>query len=239
MPPFFIYNEKSIPTMNYKLKYRNEDFRVTEVPLMPTLSLRKQSGYTYLWVKKSDFTTFDVIGHLKVFFNLAFNDINNQGLKDEDAITEQLISVRKILSEKNIQAFNKKYHGRERFIKVQYIAGYGEKAVQERALHGNVFEIVIRKLGKNSAKIVFNYLSKTRHQYFLNYYDNQRFGMPGGPYTTHWIGKAIVESDWRKAYEYVRATANQLPKRSTEPKSRSDLQNVFRSMDPKKVLFFP
>jgi len=51
--------------INYKLKFINEDFQVTEVSLMPTLFAKKFCSFTYLWVQKSGFTTFDVLGHVK------------------------------------------------------------------------------------------------------------------------------------------------------------------------------
>ena len=79
----------------YRIKCKNEDFQVTEVSLMPPLTSKKPPQFTYFWLQKSGLTTFDVLDYIKSFFNLKFEDVANQGLKDEDAITEQLISVKK------------------------------------------------------------------------------------------------------------------------------------------------
>ena len=32
--------------------------------------------------------------------------------------------------------------------------------------------------------------------------------MPGGPYNTHLIGKAIVENNWKEAYKQLKITNN-------------------------------
>ena len=59
---------KKIKIPDYKLKTINEDFEVTEVPLLP--SFHKVGKYTYLWIKKSGFSTFDAQDKLKNFFKL-------------------------------------------------------------------------------------------------------------------------------------------------------------------------
>jgi len=46
---------------NYKLKYVNEDFQVTEVSLTPKLVSKKPYKFTYLWLQKSGITTFDAL----------------------------------------------------------------------------------------------------------------------------------------------------------------------------------
>lgn len=83
-------------SINYKLKCINEDFQVTEVPLMPCLMLKKPYEFTYIWLQKSGFTTFEVLEQIQDFFKLTSDNVCHQGLKDEDAITEQLISIKKI-----------------------------------------------------------------------------------------------------------------------------------------------
>ena len=81
--------------VNYKLKCINEDFQVTEVSLMPSFVSKGPRKFTYIWLQKSGFTTFEVLEQIKVFFKLSFEDVCSQGLKDEDAITEQLLSIKK------------------------------------------------------------------------------------------------------------------------------------------------
>ena len=224
--------------MNYKLKYINEDFLVTEVPLMPRLALKKPYNFSYIWLQKSGFTTFDALEQIKDFFGLTFNDVASQGLKDEEAITEQLISVKKILNDEDIAAFNKKYEFKNKFSRIKNIVGCGIEPIKERLLHGNSFTIVIRNLESTLADNLLNYILKNRHHYFINYYDDQRFGMPGGPYNTHLIGKAIVENNWKEAYEQIKITNNDLPKNVTENTKDEDFKEIFKLMNPKKINFF-
>ncbi|MEK7522417.1 MAG: tRNA pseudouridine(13) synthase TruD, partial [Patescibacteria group bacterium] len=75
-----------------------------------------------------------------------------------DAITEQLISVKKILKEKDIKIFNKKHKFRKQFSKIKFIMGHGEKPIKERALHGNAFKIVVRNLNSTVADNLSNYV---------------------------------------------------------------------------------
>jgi tRNA pseudouridine13 synthase len=224
--------------ISYKLKCKNDDFQVTEVSLMPDITLKRPFKYSYVWIQKSGFTTFEILEQIKNFFKLTFDDVRSQGLKDEDAITEQLISIRKILTDKDIAVFNKKYRFKNKFSHIKNIIGYGNEPVKERELHGNSFKIVIRNLEENLAKKFLDYISTNRYFYFINYYDNQRFGMPGGPYNTHLIGKAIVENDWRKAYEYMKNSNNITPEIIAKTKSVSDFSGVFKLINPKKLSFF-
>lgn len=169
---------------------------------------------------------------------MSFEDVVSQGLKDEDAITEQLISVKQIIKDKNVIAFNKKYKSRQKFCQIKHIVGYGNEAIRERMLHGNSFRIVVRNLDNTIAENLLSYISHHRHHYFINYYDNQRFGMPGGPYNTHLIGKAIVENNWKEAYQHIKNSNNALPDSVTKNKNITDFKEVFKLMNPKKVSFF-
>jgi len=222
----------------YKVKCKNEDFQVTEVPLIPTLLSKKLSRFTYLWVQKSGYTTFDALERIKDFFKLKFSDIASQGLKDEDAITEQLISVKKILKEKDVALFNKKHDTGKKYFRIKYIVGYGDEPIKERMLHGNSFRIVIRNLEKKTAEDLLNFITAHRHHYFINYYDNQRFGMAGGPYNTHFIGKAVVEGDWKKAFDHIKITNNVLPDIPKVIENVSDYKKFFKTINPKKIAFF-
>jgi tRNA pseudouridine13 synthase len=223
---------------DYKLKYINEDFQVTEVPLMPDLSVKGSRKFTYIWLRKSGFTTFEALEQIKNFFKLAFSDVCSQGLKDEDGITEQLISVKKVLTDKDVSSFNKKHIFEDKFTQIKNIIGYGEEPIEEKNLHGNSFRIVIRNLNDTLATDLFDCISNQKHRRFVNYYDNQRFGMPGGPYNTHLIGKAITENNWKQAYEHIKITKNILPEDVKKTGDSKNFKEFFRSMNHKKVSFF-
>ena len=221
--------------LEYKLKVKNEDFEVTEVPLIP--HLLKNGPYTYIWLKKSGFSTFDAQDKLKDFFKLRHEDINAEGLKDEDGITSQIISIKKVLTNGHLKLFNKKHSGKIGYIFLERIMGYGKVPVAEKMLHGNSFNITVRNLKHEAALKIEKYCKKNKFFCFINYYDSQRFGIPGGKHNTHLIGKAITENDWEEAYRQFKISKNTgLPKNSIT--KREDPGEILRSLNPKKLSFF-
>lgn len=161
---------KKVKIPVYKLKTINEDFAVTEVPLLP--SFHKTGQYTYLWIKKSGFSTFDAQDKLKAFFKLNHDDISVEGLKDEDGITSQIISIRKLLKNNQIKVFNSKHQFNPSFISIEYIMGYGDCPVAEKMLHANQFNIVLRNLTGRTASSIIDFCSKNKFISFINYYDS-------------------------------------------------------------------
>lgn len=143
---------------SYVLKFRNEDFQVTEVPLMQPCTAQKPFRYSYLWLRKSGLTTFSVVEKLKTFFELGYADIGNQGLKDEDAITKQLLSIKKVLLPRDIVAFNKRHAGKKTYATITHMIGYGLQPVKERMLHGNAFRIVVRNITPSFMQRVNDYV---------------------------------------------------------------------------------
>lgn len=226
-----------IPT--FKLKSQNEDFEVTEIPLLPTIS--SKGSHTYLWIKKSGYSTFDAQDQLKNYFKLSDTDINVEGLKDEDGVTSQIFSVRRFLTTKEVLGFNRKLNLLEKYIKIERIMGYGKTPVAEKMLHGNSFNLVVRNLGKNAVEGLERFCRENKYVSFINYYDTQRFGLPGGPYNAHLIGKALVEKDWKEAYKQYKISGNKglpenfLPNSST---SSAAYRKIFLEVNLKKLSFF-
>lgn len=108
----------------------------------------------------------------------------------------------------------------------------------ERMLHGNSFRIVTRNLKNALARNLLNYVSSHKYHYFINYYDNQRFGIPGGPYNTHLIGKSLTENDWEEAYRQIKLSKNEVPTTLTKNMGTSNPKEIFKLINPKKVSFF-
>lgn len=219
----------------YKLKARNEDFEVTEVPLIPRLF--KKGSYTYIWLKKSGFSTFEAQDKLRNFFKLRYEDINAEGLKDEDGITSQIVSIKKVLKEDRLKLFNKKNFSKISYIFLERVMGYGNVPVAEKMLHGNSFNITVRNLKEDSALKIEKHCKKNKFFSFVNYYDSQRFGIPSGTHNTHLIGKAIVENDWKEAYKQFKISKNTgLPKDPITKKE--NYKEMLQSLNPKKLSFF-
>lgn len=224
--------------IDYKLKTINDDFQVTEVSLVPPLLEKKNASYTYLTLRKSSWTTFDAQDELKKHFNLEFQAIGAEGLKDEDAITNQLISVFKIVKKSEIESFNREFSSTDSYMKLS-IYGYGSYPLTPGVLHGNCFKIVLRNLTERIAKKLHEYCSENQHISFINYYDSQRFGMPGSCYNTHLIGKAIIKNDWDKALEEFCLSGDRNFQKVKEKTLHSSSKDSFESeINPNKLKFY-
>lgn len=225
---------------NYKIKQKKEDFIVDEISLQPDFCHCKKSNFSYLWIEKRGMTTFDALDEIKKIFNLNHEDVSAQGLKDEDGITSQLISARKIIFQKDLKLFNKKFTSDNHKLQIKNIAGYGTKSLIPRILHGNNFKLIIRNLNKVTAKSFYNYCRDNRFISFINYYDNQRFGIVGGVYNTHLIGEAIVKKDWVSAFkEFEKSKNNEISSIEKPTKLNSILcKNYFKKLNFSKLSFF-
>lgn len=230
-----------IVPFNYRLKSLSKDFIVTEIPLEPEFYEAEISEFSYLWLEKEGLTTFDTLDEIRKFFNLSFEEINAEGLKDEDAITSQLISVKKIISQKDVLEFNKKFCLSNRKIKIKNLLGYGKEPITPRFLHGNAFRITVRNLDKETAETFCDFCSKNRFFTFINYYDSQRFGVSGGPYNTHLIGKAIIHKAWEDAFLKFKKSGNtrdEIEKVANEFKRTKSYKEAFKVINPRKLAFF-
>ncbi len=225
-------------TTNYKLKCQPEDFEVTEVPVMPNMSKKEKSTYTYIWLRKTGLTTFDAQEEIGKFFEVNRADIGAEGLKDEDAITSQIISIKKILSDQEIAAFNQTYQSGAFSLTIQHVWGHGLQPVRARRLHGNSFKIIIRDLPQEAAQTLHDFCAANRHFTYVNYYDNQRFGMAGGPYNTPLIGQAIIEGNWPWAYDEYRKSGNAKGANLPDLENEAACKSFFKSLDHRKVGFF-
>ncbi len=215
---------------DFRVKTINSDFRVTEVPHLPNFDPQIKT-YTYVWLKKSNFTTFEAIKKIKEYFGLDFADVAAEGLKDEDGITEQIISIKKRLSKKAVKEFNAAFAGEETFISIDRVMGYGAEPVIPKSLFGNTFRVVVRNLTDEEADKIMSFARHHKFFPFVNYYDNQRFGLPGGPYITHLVGKAICEEKWDEAFAVLQKTGNEIPEGKTG-------KAAFEALNPSQVGFY-
>jgi len=76
-----------------KLKQIPEDFQVKEIT---SLALQDQGDHCYIILKKKNWTTTRVIETLANRLRVPLDRFHFSGLKDKDAITEQVISGYKI-----------------------------------------------------------------------------------------------------------------------------------------------
>ena len=182
---------------HFLLKQRNEDFIVKESLIVnPSIG---QDDYQYFILIKSGLTTFESIDAISQYFSIDKSSIGVAGLKDEDAITEQIISL-PAKAVNGLIDFNRSRDDIELF---HY--GYGARPITVGSLVGNAFKITLRKIPKN---LFFD--QKKGSILFLNYYGPQRFGVPNSAKTTHQIGQALLESDYDQALTLIREQKSSL-----------------------------
>jgi len=123
------------------------------------------------------------------------SNIGFAGLKDEEAVTAQLIALHKSkYSSAEIQKIN---------IPNVLLNGfyYGEKTLRPGYLDGNIFTITVRtqnKVDENELAMRLNNIAKYG---MLNYYQSQRFG--GIRLDSHKIGKLICRGKYELAIKYL------------------------------------
>jgi len=199
---------------------------------------KTKSKFTYFWLKKEGINTFDSSEKMAKFFRVPPGDLGFEGLKDEDAVTHQLFSIKKILSIQDIIAFNSSH--KKDNIEIERIVGYGNAGLSTRMLHGNIFNIIVRNLDKNTAEKVLNFCKKNRFIPFVNYYDSQRFGLPGSSFSTYLVGKAIVEGKWEGAFSLFEKTNDKPIDHSFFRKhqnNKNKFLHFFKTINSKKVSF--
>ena len=228
--------------INYRLKSVNQDFLVREVSFFPQLTDKRNSSYSYVLLKKEGLTTFDIIDIIKDYFKLSLVDVSAEGLKDEDGVTEQLISIKHILNETDLKNFNSYLCKINKKAQILIISGYGNDPAQPGTLHGNTFEISVRNLTETQANKVLLWCQNNKYFSFINYYDSQRFGTPESIHNTHLIGKAIVNNNWKRAYsEFVKSGgANQITINPNAAKmDNTQYQKLMtENINPQKISFF-
>jgi tRNA pseudouridine13 synthase len=225
---------------SYQLKAIPEDFEVTEVPIMPTTSSKEKSRYTYIWVLKKGYTSFEIQDQLAEYFKLTPDHIGFAGLKDEDGVTRQLVGVQSIITPEQIIKFNQAQTNQNQYIRLETVQGYGKEGIVPKKLHGNTFKITLRNITNSQVKQLQTYLQAHRYISYINYYDNQRFGLPGGPYISHQIGKAITTHNWIQAYKYFKKSGNKAQSMlsSAQETQADQCLQFFQALSFNKVDFF-
>ena len=77
-----------------KLKSIPSDFIVSESLILPTQFQNSHNElFQYAKLTKSRYTTFEAVGYIAKTLDISTNSIGFAGLKDEDGITEQYVSL--------------------------------------------------------------------------------------------------------------------------------------------------
>ncbi|MEV6344737.1 tRNA pseudouridine(13) synthase TruD [Actinoplanes sp. NPDC051851] len=215
------------------IKWIDEDFLVKEAMV---LDLRPRDGaeYRYLLLRKRGYTTMEAIRLVAGRLGLTTREVTYGGLKDEDGVTQQVVAVPVTAADAVGEgAVRVAAEGGARWIDLQHY-GYGAVPLRIGALEGNAFRIVVRNLDEATAGALAE-ARKISHL-FLNYYDTQRFGVPGQPKRTHLVGAAILEGRWSDALGQLRALGT--PESGLAQQWRGSAADFFLSLDSRTVSFF-
>ena len=181
--------------LTYSYKTINSDFRVTEI-----INLILDGGnYHYYVMRKKGYKTVDVLDIISAENDLAIADISYAGLKDEDAVTTQYIAI------KDFKVDNLVRKSGNKEFSMSYV-GSANIPMQIGKLQGNSFRIRLRNLDLCIAKMI---CEKEKHSFsIINYFDIQRFGMPGLPKLAHKIGECLLSQNYGMAFKFMRESGN-------------------------------
>jgi tRNA pseudouridine13 synthase len=222
--------------MTIVLKKIPEDFRVRETQTIHNLSGSGSGPFRHFSVRKKNYETFDVVAALSSHYGIARQDITFSGLKDKDGVTEQYVCVR--CGDGNgisPEEFNEKYYesdSAERFIHIRD-AGPSNHELVVADLLGNTFDMVVRSIDpalheKLDAHDSTDFI-------FINYYDVQRFGVPGGAKITHRIGEALEAEDYEQAIALINRVGDSDDIAGNPIAHRDEL---FTRLDKRKIAFY-
>ncbi len=164
----------------FEIKKIPEDFRVKEIS---NLEIKDKGNFTYFLVKKTNWSTLNLIGKISERLRLRRKFIGIAGSKDKNAITEQYFSFSKTRKERVLGL-------KIRDVEFSFV-GYGDKRINLGDLEENDFIITIRNLDKKIEKKVDR---------IKNFFDEQRFGINK---LNHLIGGCLVKKDFKKACELL------------------------------------
>lgn len=201
-----------------KLKQQPEDFYVKEIN---DVKVRKKGDHCYLLIKKKNWTTTHLIDTLANRLRTDPARFQYAGLKDKDAVTEQIISGYKIDTE-----FLK--HIKIKDVEIS-ILGFSDEPMKLGSHQGNEFSIVVRDL---------DHALNTENLQIQNYFDDQRFGGSIRA-VSHLIGEAIVQENYEEAVK--RCLCNPFSNESVENKKyREKIEQLWPDLTkitPPKNLF--
>ncbi len=145
-----------------------EDFVVDEIPLE---EFKRSGNFLILCIKKTEYTTWDMVAAFASFLRIPPQKIGYAGLKDKHATTTQYISV-DARHEKALKKFKNKD------IEILSTARHN-KPIKMGDLKGNRFTIKLREITNIEAGQIEKAARKTSKNGLPNYFGFQRFGRDG------------------------------------------------------------
>lgn len=154
--------------IDFKFTQNPEDFVVDELPLG---EFKGRGGFLILHIKKTEYTTWDMVAAFAGFLNIPATKIGYAGLKDKHATTTQYISIDAKHEQKLKKFKNKDIEILETF--------KHDKPIKMGDLKGNRFKIKLREITNIEAGQIEKIARKTSKNGLPNYFGFQRFGRDG------------------------------------------------------------
>lgn len=212
-----------------RVKHCREDFVVTECALLVPSDAGEYVGYV---LRKEGLTTFAALDMIAEAWDCPVDEIGYAGLKDEDGVTEQSVTLpRPRVEQGALKRLSLSSSDGELSLEqtgpVRYPLAVGD-------LVGNVFRVQVRDLPTGVADALRTVCSED--QTFLNYYDVQRFGVAEGPKTSHLIGAALLRGDHPEALRLL--VDARVPESEAARSWDGDPAEFFERFDPRKSAFY-
>lgn len=224
--------------LDLKLKCLPSDFIVQEVAAPDMVISKEQDDYEYYLMSKFGYTTFEALNLLALHAGISAKNLGYLGLKDEDGLTTQYISIHKCDAKKlNDKLPHLKIENQEKFISLKYFSS-NQKPLKIGELIGNAFSLKIRNLSKE----ILSSLEKKPLKGFLfvNYYGRQRFSLPGGPLNTHLIGQFFYQKKYKEAIIELSKQPSELGETAKKFLIKSDIdeKELIDKIEKRMLAFF-
>lgn len=215
-----------------RVKHTPEDFIVREsaaIRLVP----ERDATERLLLLRKRGFTTAEAVRLIADAMGLPEAHVGYCGLKDEDGVTEQVIGLPQATSV-TIPTSGWTVHANAGNWITLHQYGFTDSALDIGRLEGNSFRIVLRNLNAEEQKALS--ARKKYNLLLLNYFDTQRFGVPGGPKKSHLVGAAMLAKRWDEARETL--VALRAPESLLAAAWKGTSQELFSELDSRTSAFF-
>ena len=146
----------------------SDTFVVEEVPAYVPSG---QGEHTYLWIEKTDLTTFEAVRRIARACDVDARDVGYAGMKDRHATTRQWLSIPRLDPER---ALALAVDG----VRVLDARRHGNK-LRTGHLHGNRFEVVLTGAADGDERVLGERLQTLARDGLANRYGDQRFGATG------------------------------------------------------------
>ena len=169
------------PGVGGKIKQRNEDFFVQEIPLYEPSG---EGEHVYCEVQKVGLSTFDVVHRLADHLHISPRDIGYAGLKDARAVTRQIFSIAGV-KEPHVMGLKIPQ------VQIMWAARHGNK-LRLGHIKANRFAIKIRDVNPTDVVKLKPIMAQLETRGMPNYYGEQRFGRRGN---NDLLGAALIRGD--------------------------------------------